>query len=125
VEHCRDAVGQHLPVGIDERDVEVEADARPRHHLPLEGIAMNVDDARQHDEAVSIDAAARRGVAADRADYARRRRQMEGGALERVADEDASALDANVFGTSVHVLRSRFDLCGGGRRLVPVEKTVD
>jgi hypothetical protein len=96
MENRRDAVGEHLPVAVEERNVQVEANSGPRHHLPLEGVAMNVHDARQHDEAIGVDAAARGRIAADLADHARRGRQMDGGAFKRVADEDASALDANV-----------------------------
>jgi hypothetical protein len=51
VEHRGDAVGDRLPVAVDQRDVDREIDARPRHHLPLERIAMQIDDARQHQKA--------------------------------------------------------------------------
>ena len=42
-----DAVGDRLPVAFQERDVDRKSDARPRHHLPLERVAVNVDDARE------------------------------------------------------------------------------
>jgi hypothetical protein len=37
-----------LAIGVEHRHVERKAHARPRHDLALEGIAMEVDDARQH-----------------------------------------------------------------------------
>ena len=43
-----DAVADRLPVAVNERDVDREVDARTRHHLPLERIAMQIDNARQH-----------------------------------------------------------------------------
>src|SRR5260370_39997209 len=103
MENRRDAIGQRLPVAVEKRNVHGEVDAGPRHHLPLEGIAMDIDDAGQHDEAVGVDATSRRRVAADVADHPGRGRKMDGRAFEPVADEGASALDANV-----HVLRSDF-----------------
>jgi hypothetical protein len=53
----RDAVRQNLPVAVEQRDVDRKADARPWHHLPLECIAMDIDDTRQHEQAIGIDAA--------------------------------------------------------------------
>jgi hypothetical protein len=98
MEHRGDAVGERLPVAVEERDVHGEVDARPRHHLPLECVAMDVHDAGQHHEAVGLDAPARRRVAADPADQALLGSQMDCGAFQLRADESASALYANVHG---------------------------
>ena len=37
-----------LPVAVDQRHIDRKIDTRARHHLPLERIAMQIDDARQH-----------------------------------------------------------------------------
>ena len=50
-----DAVADRLPVAVDKRHVDGKIDAGARHHLPLEGVAMEVDDTRQHQQAVGID----------------------------------------------------------------------
>ena len=42
-----DAVGGHLPVGVQQRHVEREMDARARHDLAFEGVAVDVHDSRQ------------------------------------------------------------------------------
>jgi len=49
-----DAVADRLAVAIDKRDIEGEVGARARHHLPLEGVAMQIDDARQRQEAPRV-----------------------------------------------------------------------
>ena len=63
-----DAVGDELPVGVAQRKRRVEADAGPRHDLAFETVAMDVDDAGQHEQAVGVDdlRAARPGVEAIR-----------------------------------------------------------
>src|SRR5262245_40365056 len=50
-----DAIANKLAVGLHERHVVVEGHARPRHELPLEGIAMNVDQAGQDEHTAGID----------------------------------------------------------------------
>ena len=56
-----------MPLPIACRSLSISAtsigkiDAGARHHLPLERIAMQVDDARQHHQAAGIDADASRG----------------------------------------------------------------
>ena len=55
-----DAVADRLPVAVDQRHIDREIDAGARHHLPLECIAMQIDDARQHQQAAGIDARANR-----------------------------------------------------------------
>jgi hypothetical protein len=53
-----DAVRDRLPVAIDEADVERHVDARARHDLSLEGIAVDVDDAGEQHEAAGVERAA-------------------------------------------------------------------
>ena len=70
VERRGDAVGEQLRLGVAQRDVGREIDAGPRLHLPLERVAVDVDDARQHQQAGRIergDRAAPRRCAAMRA----------------------------------------------------------
>ncbi len=45
-----DAVRDQLPVGVDQRHVDRKVDTGARHHLPLERIAVQVDDAGQHQQ---------------------------------------------------------------------------
>lgn len=54
MERSSDAVGDRLAVAIDQRDVDRKVHLWPRHHLPLEGIAMDIDDARQHHEVACV-----------------------------------------------------------------------
>jgi hypothetical protein len=51
-----DAVGDRLPVAVDQRHIGREVDAGTGHHLPLERVAMQVDNARQHQEVAAVDA---------------------------------------------------------------------
>jgi hypothetical protein len=50
-----DAIGQQLPIRLQQRRHRREMHARPRHELALEGVAMKVDDARQNEIAAGID----------------------------------------------------------------------
>jgi hypothetical protein len=50
-----DAVRDRLPVAVDQCDVDRKIDPGARHHLPLERIAMQIDNARQHQQAAGID----------------------------------------------------------------------
>ena len=42
-----DAVGGHLSVGVQQRHVEREMDARARHDLAFEGVTVDIHDSRQ------------------------------------------------------------------------------
>ena len=44
----RDTVADGLPVAFCQRDIHREIDTGTGHQLPLEGIAVQIDDARQH-----------------------------------------------------------------------------
>jgi hypothetical protein len=45
-----DAVADRLTVAVGERHIDRKTDAGAGHHLPLERVAMQIDDARQHHE---------------------------------------------------------------------------
>lgn len=50
-----DAIGDCLPVAVEQRHVDGKIYARTWHHLPLEGIAVQIDDFRQNLDAACID----------------------------------------------------------------------
>ncbi|GCC49391.1 hypothetical protein chiPu_0033520 [Chiloscyllium punctatum] len=90
-----DAVGDRLPIAVDQCHVGREVDAWARHHLPLERIAVQIDDAGQHQEAAGIDM--KRGAplfGVERADVAARGAQR--GLYECTVNQRAPALDENV-----------------------------
>src|ERR1041385_4587550 len=91
----RDPVGDDLPVAVEKRDIDREVDAGPRHHLPLERIAMQVHDARQHQQPtrVELDRAALTALAdiADRATLHRERRFQN-----VAAEQGAAAFNENI-----------------------------
>ena len=69
-----DAVRDRLPVAVDQRDVDREIDLGPRHHLPFERVAMQVDDAGQYQQVARIERDARaRSGRTGLADFDRRR----------------------------------------------------
>ncbi len=70
MKHRGDAVRDDLAVGIDERDIEREVDTRPRHHLALERVAVNIDNARQQHQALGVDRMRRAAIRADLGDDA-------------------------------------------------------
>lgn len=55
VKNRGDAVADRLAVAVGERDVDREIDPGARHHLSLEGIAMQIDDARQDQQIARLD----------------------------------------------------------------------
>jgi hypothetical protein len=91
----RDAVADRLTVAVDERDIDGEINTGARHHLPLERIAVQIDDTRQHDEATCIDAeSAAAGFRTHGADLAARNQQRR--ILDFVAEQGPAAFDENV-----------------------------
>src|SRR6185312_2308320 len=50
-----DAVGDGLAVAIEQRHVDRKIDAGTRHHLPLERIAVQIDNAGKHQKIARID----------------------------------------------------------------------
>ena len=91
-----DAVGDRLPVAVDQRHVDREIDAGARHHLPLEGIAMQVDDARQHQQAAGIEAERAAAVVANRPRRSRGRRSAARFRRISLAEQRPAAFDQNV-----------------------------
>ena len=55
MEHRRNAVGDDLTVGIDQRQIDRKIHARARHHLALESVAVHVDNARQQDQVFGVE----------------------------------------------------------------------
>jgi hypothetical protein len=55
VKHRGDAVADRLAIAVGERHIDREVDTGTRHHLPLEGIAMQIDDAGQHQQVARVD----------------------------------------------------------------------
>ena len=51
----RDAVSNKLAIRLHERHVGIEGDAGPRHQLSLKGIAVDVDQPRQNQQAAGVD----------------------------------------------------------------------
>ena len=110
VEHRGDAVADDLAVGVGKRDVDREIDPGARHHLPLEGIAMQIDDAGQYQQAARIERQPR--TAARRIDL----RDLSSGYAERSfcelgADQGPATLDENVcHATALCLLEEEPDL---------------
>src|ERR1700757_1002476 len=51
----RDAVGDGLPIAFEQRNVDRKSPSRPRHHLSLEGVAVDVDDPGKDQKAAGVD----------------------------------------------------------------------
>ena len=54
-----DAVGEQLPVGLQQRQLVREAHAGARHQLPLERVAMQIDHAGQDQQSRRVPASRR------------------------------------------------------------------
>src|SRR5882672_3806439 len=50
-----DAISDRLSVAVDQGHVDGKIDPGTRHHLPLERIAMQIDDSRQYQQVAGID----------------------------------------------------------------------
>src|SRR3954453_12447494 len=50
-----DAGADRLAIAVGERHVDRKVDPGARHHLSLESIAMQIDDARQHQQVARVD----------------------------------------------------------------------
>ena len=55
VERRRDAVGQQQPIDREQRHRERNVDARPGMHLPLELIAVDIDETRQDEQSTAVE----------------------------------------------------------------------
>jgi len=89
MENGGDAVTDRLAVAIKKGDVDGKIDTGSRHHLPLERVAVQIDDTRQHQEAprIELDLAAE-PAAADVVDLAICDRQR---ALQNFAAKQGAA----------------------------------
>ena len=94
--HGGDAVAHRLPVAFHQRHVDGKTDAGPRHQLPLECVAVDIDDTGQHVQAARIDAAAVAGLAADGTDRTVRFVDVDGRVAPCAADQCLSALNSHV-----------------------------
>jgi hypothetical protein len=92
MKHGGDAVGDGLAIAVDQRDVGRKIDAGARHHLSLECITMQVDDARQHQEIARIDH--ERAASSASADHAVA--HGERGILKFSAVHDTATFDEDV-----------------------------
>src|SRR6516225_5014396 len=91
-----DPVRYGLAVAVDESNVQRNIYAGPRHHLPFEGIAVNVDNARQDDQAVSIDRATSGMIGAEVSDESVGGADVNGRSFEAAVEQNAPAGDAKI-----------------------------
>ena len=49
-----DAIGEHLPIRFEQRQLNGEKYAGARHPLPFKGVPMNIHNARQKDQVAEI-----------------------------------------------------------------------
>ena len=91
----RDAVTDRLPIAVEQRHIDGKIDAGAGHHLTFERIAMQIDDAWQHQQAAGIDA--KRAVARERIhgdDFTVR--DLQRGFTDCSAEKSPAAFDENV-----------------------------
>jgi hypothetical protein len=50
-----DAISDGLSVTVNQRYIDGKTDTGARHHLSLEGVAMQIDDPRQHQQIAGIE----------------------------------------------------------------------
>jgi hypothetical protein len=91
----RDAVGDGLPIAFEQRNVDRKSYSRPRHHLSLEGIAVDVDDPGKDQKAAGVDPPFGVRLRADAGDDPGLAIEIDAGLLERASDERATAFDAH------------------------------
>src|SRR5262249_4725913 len=81
-----------------------KADARPRHDLALESVAVDVDDARQHQRASGVERARRAGLVAERRDAsAGLVGEMKAGRFQPAPGQHPAALDAHVHSFNLSI----------------------
>ena len=49
-----DAIAERLSVAVDECDIDRKINAGAGHHLPFKGVAVQIDDPRQHQKITGI-----------------------------------------------------------------------
>src|SRR6516162_6941297 len=95
MEHSGHAVGDRLAVAVDERDIDRKVDARARHHLPFERVAVQIDDTRQNQKGARVEFnRAAFLVRTDAADFAVSDRQR--GFQNFSVKQRAAAFDENI-----------------------------
>jgi hypothetical protein len=55
MKHRRDAISDGLTVAVDQGHIDRKIDPGARHHLPLERIAMQIDDSGKNQQAAGIE----------------------------------------------------------------------
>src|SRR5262245_47556299 len=90
VEYGGDAVGDGLPIAFEQRHIDRKSDARPRHHLSLKGIAVDVDDPGQDHKAAGVDHPLGARLCADAGDEPGLAIEINAGLLETAPDERAT-----------------------------------
>ena len=93
-----DAVGDGLPIAFEQRHIDRKSNPRPRHHLSLEGIAVDVDDPGQDQKAAGVDRPLGARLRADAGDHPGLAIQINAGLLESAPDERATPFDAHAHG---------------------------
>src|SRR5262249_50223929 len=96
MEHGGDAVGDRLPVAVDERDVERDVDPRARHDLPLKGVAVNIYNARKQQETSAVERAGAGLIRTDGRDEPVVWADMHRRFLEAPVNQDLCAGDAKI-----------------------------
>ena len=94
----RDAVGDGLPIAFEQRNVDRKSHSRPRHHLSLEGVAMDVDDAGKDQKAARVDRPLGARLHAEAGDDPALAIEIDAGLLETALDERATSFDAHAHG---------------------------
>src|SRR5262249_56971994 len=89
-----------LPIAFEQRHIDRKSDARPRHHLPLEGIAVDVDDPGQDHKAAGVDHPLGARLRADADDDPGLAIEIDAGLLETAPDERATSFDAHAHDRS-------------------------
>ena len=114
VEDGGDAVGDHLAVAVDQRDVEGNLHPRTRHHLPLESVTVNIDDARQHQQPAGVEGGLRRPVGTDLGDNTVRCADVDGRVLKRALVQNPSANNSKIHQVPHRMTarRGRSAICG-------------
>src|SRR5262249_8221587 len=95
VKDGRDAVGDGLPIAFEQRNVDRKSHSRPRHHLSLEGVAVDVDNPREDQKAARIDHPLGARLRADAGDDPALAIEIDAGLLESAPDERATSFDAH------------------------------
>ncbi len=91
-----DAVSDGLAVAFEHGDVDCETHARPRHHLPFEGVTVDIDNTRQNEETVGVEGRSGARRAAEIANHAVDGIEIDGRVFQAVADKRQAALQTNV-----------------------------